>query len=85
MFIANKMISFAGIQALECMLYTIDWVNNQEGFLPGITIGSYVNDDCDSDTYGLGKEGARRFADIYLSSLTFPTRFHRASRGLHQG
>ncbi|XP_023239517.1 metabotropic glutamate receptor 2-like [Centruroides sculpturatus] len=42
-----------GIQALECMLYTIDWVNSQKDFLPNITLGAYVLDDCDKDTYGL--------------------------------
>jgi hypothetical protein len=42
-----------GIQALECMLHTIDWVNNQEDFLPDITLGAYILDDCDNDTYGL--------------------------------
>ncbi|KAF8766897.1 Metabotropic glutamate receptor 6 like protein [Argiope bruennichi] len=42
-----------GIQALECMLYTMDWVNDQKDFLPGIKLGAYVLDDCDKDTYGL--------------------------------
>jgi len=42
-----------GIQALECMLYTIDWINNQNDFLPGVTLGAYILDDCDKDTYGL--------------------------------
>lgn len=35
------------------MLYTIDWLNNQTDFLPGIKLGAYVLDDCDRDTYGL--------------------------------
>nr|AYV89288.1 metabotropic glutamate receptor 8-like isoform X1 [Tetranychus evansi] len=42
-----------GIQVVECMLYTLDWINNQEDFLPGITLGAYILDDCDKDTYGL--------------------------------
>jgi hypothetical protein len=42
-----------GIQALECMLHTIDWINSREDILPDITIGAYVLDDCDKDTYGL--------------------------------
>lgn len=46
-------ITQGGIQALETMLYTIDWVNNQENFLPDITLGAYILDDCDKDTYGL--------------------------------
>ncbi|XP_022256521.1 metabotropic glutamate receptor 2-like [Limulus polyphemus] len=51
--ICGPIMPQGGIQALECMLYTIDWVNNQEGFLPGITLGAYILDDCDKDTYGL--------------------------------
>lgn len=35
------------------MLYTLDWLNNQTDFLPGIKLGAYVLDDCDRDTYGL--------------------------------
>jgi hypothetical protein len=42
-----------GIQALECMLHAIDWINSREDILPDITIGAYVLDDCDKDTYGL--------------------------------
>lgn len=50
--ICGQIMPQGGIQALECMLYTIDWVNNQEEFLPGISLGSYILDDCDKDTYG---------------------------------
>ena len=43
-----------GVQAMEIMLYTIDWVNH---FWPGwpknVTLGAHVLDDCDMDTYGL--------------------------------
>ncbi|KAI1297145.1 Metabotropic glutamate receptor [Halotydeus destructor] len=42
-----------GVQALEIMLYTIDWINRQSNFLPGIKLGAYILDDCDKDTYGL--------------------------------
>ncbi|XP_067123337.1 metabotropic glutamate receptor 6-like [Centruroides vittatus] len=56
-----------GIQALECMLYTIDWINSQKDFLPNITLGAYVLDDCDKDTYGL--EQAVDFIKGYISNL----------------
>ncbi|XP_067128355.1 metabotropic glutamate receptor-like [Centruroides vittatus] len=56
-----------GIQALECMLYTIDWVNSQKDFLPNITLGAYVLDDCDKDTYGL--EQAVDFIKGYINNL----------------
>lgn len=50
------MILFAflqgGVQSLEAMLYTIDWINNQE-IIPGVKVGAYILDDCDKDTYGL--------------------------------
>ncbi|XP_065332711.1 metabotropic glutamate receptor 2 isoform X4 [Cloeon dipterum] len=42
-----------GVQALEAMLYTVDRVNEDRDFLPGFTLGAYVLDDCDKDTYGL--------------------------------
>ncbi|XP_076038516.1 uncharacterized protein LOC143023785 [Oratosquilla oratoria] len=42
-----------GVQALEAMLYTIDFINDQEDFIPGVTIGAKILDDCDKDTYGL--------------------------------
>nr|XP_042903684.1 metabotropic glutamate receptor 2-like [Parasteatoda tepidariorum] len=51
--ICGPIMPQGGIQALECMLYTMDWVNNQKNFLPGIKLGAYVLDDCDKDTYGL--------------------------------
>jgi len=41
-----------GIQALEAMLYTLDWINEQK-FLPDITLGAHILDDCDKDTRGL--------------------------------
>lgn len=51
--ICGPIMPQGGIQALECMLHTIDWINSREEFLPDITIGAYVLDDCDKDTYGL--------------------------------
>lgn len=51
--ICGPIMPQGGIQALECMLFTMDWVNNQKGFLPGFKLGAYVLDDCDKDTYGL--------------------------------
>ncbi|CAL1267433.1 unnamed protein product [Larinioides sclopetarius] len=51
--ICGPIMPQGGIQALECMLYTMDWVNDQRDFLPGIKLGAYVLDDCDKDTYGL--------------------------------
>ncbi|ODN00905.1 Metabotropic glutamate receptor 8 [Orchesella cincta] len=41
-----------GVQSLEAMLYTIDYINNH-GIIPGVKIGAYILDDCDKDTYGL--------------------------------
>ena len=52
----GKIMRQGGIQAMEVMLYTIDYVNrhyNVPGLLPGITLGAYILDDCDKDTYGL--------------------------------
>ncbi|KAF8781700.1 Metabotropic glutamate receptor like protein [Argiope bruennichi] len=51
--ICGPIMPQGGIQALECMLYTMDWINNQKDFLPGFKLGAYVLDDCDKDTYGL--------------------------------
>lgn len=43
-----------GIQALEAMLYTLDQINfMSKQFLPNITLGAHILDDCDKDTYGL--------------------------------
>lgn len=41
-----------GVQALECMLYTIDKINEMN-LLKNITIGAHILDDCDKDSYGL--------------------------------
>ncbi|KAJ8941188.1 hypothetical protein NQ318_008647 [Aromia moschata] len=43
-----------GVQALEAMLYTLDQINLMiKPFLPNITLGAHILDDCDKDTYGL--------------------------------
>ncbi|XP_068233320.1 metabotropic glutamate receptor 2-like [Palaemon carinicauda] len=42
-----------GVQALEAMLYTLDYINDNEDFIPGVRIGAHILDDCDKDTYGL--------------------------------
>jgi Receptor family ligand binding region len=52
----GKIMRQGGIQAMEVMLYTIDYVNqhyNMTDLLPGIQLGAYILDDCDKDTYGL--------------------------------
>ncbi|XP_043269519.1 uncharacterized protein [Venturia canescens] len=41
-----------GVQALEAMLYTLDWLNKRD-LVPGVKIGAHILDDCDKDTYGL--------------------------------
>lgn len=51
--ICGPIMPQGGIQALESMLHTIDYVNSREDILPGITLGAYILDDCDKDTYGL--------------------------------
>nr|XP_027198972.1 metabotropic glutamate receptor 3-like [Dermatophagoides pteronyssinus] len=51
--ICGPIMPQGGIQALEAMLHTIDYVNSQPNILPGITLGAYILDDCDKDTYGL--------------------------------
>lgn len=51
--ICGPIMPQGGIQALEAMLHTIDHVNSRDDILPGITLGAYILDDCDKDTYGL--------------------------------
>jgi metabotropic X receptor len=31
----------------------VDIINKRKKFLPGITLGVHILDDCDKDTYGL--------------------------------
>ncbi|MPC58564.1 Metabotropic glutamate receptor 2 [Portunus trituberculatus] len=42
-----------GVQALEAMLYTLDFINDKVDFIPGVKLGAHILDDCDKDTYGL--------------------------------
>ncbi|XP_069954400.1 metabotropic glutamate receptor 3-like, partial [Cherax quadricarinatus] len=43
-----------GVQALEIMLYTIDYINNNMSDFPaGVKLGASILDDCDKDSYGL--------------------------------
>lgn len=62
-------------QALECMLYTLDWLNNRTDFLPGIKLGAYVLDDCDRDTYGLEQSidfiKGKHFCPIFVIWFVF--------------
>ncbi|ESO83631.1 hypothetical protein LOTGIDRAFT_133010 [Lottia gigantea] len=51
--ICGRIMPQGGIQALETMLYTLDYINNQSNFLPGIKLGVLAKDDCDRDIYGL--------------------------------
>lgn len=50
--ICGRIMSQGGIQALECMMFTLDKINEGH-FLPGFTIGVLAKDDCDRDIYGL--------------------------------
>ncbi|XP_070560422.1 metabotropic glutamate receptor 2-like isoform X2 [Ptychodera flava] len=52
-YICGHILEQPGIQALEAILYTVDLINSNETFLPGIKLGVHVLDDCDKDTYGL--------------------------------
>lgn len=46
-----------GVQALETMLFTIDYINDvmnkDGGWISGVKLGAHILDDCDKDTYGL--------------------------------
>ncbi|XP_037076354.1 metabotropic glutamate receptor-like [Pollicipes pollicipes] len=42
-----------GVQALETMVYTLQYANAHPTLLPGLKIGAHILDDCDKDTYGL--------------------------------
>lgn len=44
--ICGPVMAQGGIQALETMLYTLDYIN-QGTLLPNFTIGAHVLDDCD--------------------------------------
>ena len=51
--ICGAIMPQGGIQALETMLYTLDWINKNETLLPGIKLGILAKDDCDRDIYGM--------------------------------
>ncbi|XP_071522528.1 uncharacterized protein [Panulirus ornatus] len=52
--ICGPVMPQGGVQALEIMLYTIDYINNNmTDFIPGVRVGASVLDDCDKDSYGL--------------------------------
>ena len=51
--ICGAIMPQGGIQALETMLYTLDWINNSSDILPGIKLGILAKDDCDRDIYGM--------------------------------
>lgn len=44
--ICGPIMAQGGIQSLETMLYTLDFIN-QSGLLPNFTIGAHILDDCD--------------------------------------
>ncbi|CAC5419214.1 Metabotropic glutamate receptor 2,Metabotropic glutamate receptor 3,Metabotropic glutamate receptor 8,Metabotropic glutamate receptor 4,Metabotropic glutamate receptor 5,Metabotropic glutamate receptor 6 [Mytilus coruscus] len=50
--ICGPIMPQGGIQALECMMYSLDRINEGD-FLPGFSIGVLSKDDCDRDIYGL--------------------------------
>ena len=51
--ICGPVMPQGGLQAAEVMLFTVDRANKL-GILPAnITLGAYILDDCDKDTYGL--------------------------------
>ncbi|GFY53454.1 metabotropic glutamate receptor 2 [Trichonephila inaurata madagascariensis] len=45
--------SGSSILELEAILYTIDKVNSDKDFLPGIKLGAYILDDCYQESYSL--------------------------------
>ncbi len=51
--ICGPIMPQGGLQAAEVMLYTIDKVNQLAIMPQGVTLGAYILDDCDKDTYGL--------------------------------
>lgn len=51
--ICGPIMPQGGIQSLEAMLYTLDYINNQSDILPGFKLGAHILDDCDKYTYGL--------------------------------
>ncbi|GFR26914.1 metabotropic glutamate receptor 4 [Trichonephila clavata] len=65
------------VQALEAILFTLDKVNAEKDFLPGIKLGAYIMDDCNRDSYSL--EQAVNF--IQGSSNIFDKSVRRCTEG----
>lgn len=53
--ICGPVMPQGGIQALEAMLFTLDYINNplNRVLAPNTRVGALILDDCDKDTYGL--------------------------------
>ncbi|GFO22047.1 hypothetical protein PoB_004855200 [Plakobranchus ocellatus] len=55
-YVCGHVMEQGGIQALEAMLYTLDYVNGQgraPPLIPGVKLGILAKDDCDTDILGL--------------------------------
>lgn len=50
--ICGDVMPQGGVQAVEAMLYTLDWINENR-IIPYTKLGARILDDCDKDTYGL--------------------------------
>lgn len=50
--ICGEVMPQGGVQAVEAMLYTLDWINANR-IIPYTKLGARILDDCDKDTYGL--------------------------------
>uniref|UniRef100_A0A915KP82 Receptor ligand binding region domain-containing protein n=1 Tax=Romanomermis culicivorax TaxID=13658 RepID=A0A915KP82_ROMCU len=50
--ICGDVMPQGGVQAVESMLYTLDYIN-REHIVPYTRLGALILDDCDKDTYGL--------------------------------
>lgn len=50
--ICGEVMPQGGVQAVEAMLYTLDWINAND-IIPYTKLGARILDDCDKDTYGL--------------------------------
>lgn len=73
--ICGPIDSQGGIQALEAMLYTLDYINShQEDFIPGVRIGARILDDCDKDTYGL-KQSVEFIKGKFLNNVFYRCTF----------
>jgi len=49
----GPIMSQGGVQALETMLFTLDYINSSPDILPHVALGMLAKDDCDRDIYGL--------------------------------